>query len=373
MRWTVRLAGILLLLGASCAPVGAVRQPGDAAWHRLPSPVFETHGGSFFDTTVVPAGGLVLVVHGSTGRADRVVVEVLDLESERVREAALAPLHWRCCYAAVWSGSELLVWGGSQGAQDDAMGAAYDPGGDSWRILPEAPAEPTVEAFAWTGNALLIWGMDGSMPAAVAYRPATNDWLPLDGGPLEPRHGAVSVWTGRELVIWGGCRIGDGQCQDPVSGDELADGAAFEVASLRWRVLPPAPVAPRDYAAAAWTGSEMVVWGGHGGESELPFRGAAYAPASNRWRVLPESPLSERRIYHTLVWTGAEVVAWAGSGRLEVESNGARYEPIRDAWSVLPATPAGPRRNQGAGWTGSAVVFAGGYPDASTWLLSFEP
>jgi N-acetylneuraminic acid mutarotase len=340
--------------------------------------VVESHGGYFFDTAVVRAGDLVLVVHGSSGRADRVAVDVVDLGDERVREAPRSPLHWRCCHAAVWSGSELLLWGGSQGSVGDPQGAAYDPDAGSWRTLPEAPVEPTVEAFAWTGDALLVWGADGEGSATIAYRPATNDWTRLEDGPLESRHRAASVWTGRELAIWGGCRAVGGECQDPIPGDELADGARFDPRSNRWRKLPPAPVAPRDYAAAAWTGREMIVWGGSGGSSELPFVGAAFDPGRDRWRVLAASPLSERRIYHSLVWTGAEVVVWAGEegegGALaNLRANGARYDPRNDTWAELPAAPSGPRRTHGAAWTGSGMIVAGGFPNAETWLLRLGP
>jgi len=49
------------------------------------------------------------------------------------------------------------------------------------------------------------------------YDPATGRWEAVAGGPLAPRFMQSAVWTGHELLIWGG-----------TAGDTaLADGASF--------------------------------------------------------------------------------------------------------------------------------------------------
>lgn len=61
------------------------------------------------------------------------------------------------------------------------------------------------------------------------------------------------VWTGTELIVWGGT--------DPAVGCS-ADGARYDPTTSAWSPLPPAPLAPRMGATAVWTGTEFIVWGG---------------------------------------------------------------------------------------------------------------
>lgn len=82
--------------------------------------------------------------------------------------------------------------------------------------------------------------------------------------------------------------------------DPLA-GAAYDPAADRWRLLAPAPVVPR----IAWTGQEMLVWGGQSG-SRYFDDGAAYDPAPDRWRALPASPLAARFTF--AVWSGTQML-----------------------------------------------------------------
>jgi hypothetical protein len=70
--------------------------------------------------------------------------------------------HWKPDDTAIWSGEQLLVWGGT--APEDhgdfiADGAAYDPGQGRWQLLPQAPIAGRDRHVAiWTGVAMLIWG-----------------------------------------------------------------------------------------------------------------------------------------------------------------------------------------------------------------------
>lgn len=49
-------------------------------------------------------------------------------------------------------------------------------------------------------------GRDGTaLPAhGEAYNPATNTWSALPPAPLDGRSGPVSVWTGHQMIVWGG-------------------------------------------------------------------------------------------------------------------------------------------------------------------------
>ena len=192
-------------------------------------------------------------------------------------------------------------------------------------------------------------------------RPGSTIELPA--APLSRRSGPVVVWTGTELIVWGGT---DG------SLGSLGDGAAFDLAQGTWRTIAPAPIEARSLAHAVWTGSEMLVVGGaqmHGrtGSVEYFRDGAAYDPANDTWRRVPEAPVE---FADTLspVWTGEELIVVAEAA--------AAYNPARDTWRDLKDPPGG--FPETVAWAGEAVVAivhdidpdAG---DAATWLVRYDP
>jgi hypothetical protein len=170
------------------------------------------------------------------------------------------------------------------------------------------------------------------------------------------------VWTGTEAIVWGGM---DHQPELP------ALGAAFDPATRAWRVLPEAPVPPRQWHTATWTGQEMIVWGGSTlvGERNAELGGAAYDPAADTWRQLPPAPIGGRQ-GHTATWTGTELLVW-GDG-----AEGLAYDPAQDAWRVFPDAPVRAGGKAVAAWTGEGllvwgapIAFAGDGPD----LAFYDP
>ena len=106
----------------------------------------------------------------------------------------------------------------------------------------------------WTGTELVYWGGESEYGDQVhddgaAFNPATGIWRTLAASPLSPRSGAAAVWTGEEVLIWGG-----GQ-------DAAGDGAAYDPAADEWRTIRDSPLGPRIPVGAVWTGTEMLVWG----------------------------------------------------------------------------------------------------------------
>src|SRR5207302_7067682 len=72
------------------------------------------------------------------------------------------------------------------------------------------------------------------------------------------------------------------------------------------------PPGARSGHTAVWTGTEMIVWGGYNGSSYLND-GARYNPAANVWTALPTNGAPAGRATHTAVWTGAEMIIWGGA------------------------------------------------------------
>jgi hypothetical protein len=56
----------------------------------------------------------------------------------------------------------------------------------------------------------------------LAYDPVANRWSPLPKSPLRGRFGHVAVWTGTRLLIWGGHPARQTDPERP-----FTDGAAY--------------------------------------------------------------------------------------------------------------------------------------------------
>jgi N-acetylneuraminic acid mutarotase len=261
----------------------------------------------------------------------------------------------------------MIVWGGTHGQpRSDFVndGGSYNPATDTWTTLPPSPLRPRIGAEAvWTGHEMIIWGGFGGTNAqaqffgdGARYNPATKSWslLPTTGAP-SPRWGHSMVWTGHDLLIWGG---------EGGTGTPLNDGARFDPTTNRWSPLPTvgAPTG-RTYQATAWTGKEMIVWGGQG--PGVFYRdGARFNPTTGVWTSLPSAGTPSAREYATGFWNGSQFVVWGGNDtRSRPTWDGARYNPVTNAWSSLPPAPLTPRLEASATWTGRDLIVWGGVED----------
>jgi hypothetical protein len=184
---------------------------------------------------------------------------------------------------------------------------------------------------------------------------APGEVASVAAAPVAGRSSPAAAWTGSEVVLWGGFAL-DGP---------VADGAAYDPRTDSWRPLAPAPLDARSGAAAVWTGTEVIVWGGHGagpsvvsidedGRSHSPTSrsdGAAYDPATDTWRPIAPAPIVSAGSTRA-VWTGSEAVFLAGTNSVEA----AIYDPAADTWRTVrgPGRPIPPYPS--IAWTGSEVV-----------------
>ncbi len=216
--------------------------------------------------------------------------------------------------------------------------ATQPPAPDVWSALPdglsELPAPPSsraAAAVAWTGDALIVWGGNryyGDPPHyddGLIFDASARRWRDLPPSPLAARSWPGAVWTGSEVLIWGGAMGFD-------PGDQpVASGAAYDPATATWRTLPEAPVEPNRLVGVTWTGAEMVVVGERAS--------AIYAPATDSWRPVTQPPMS----FDTadVIWTGKEVVVYGEpvgeAGRqLPGVADGVILDPITGDWHGLP-------------------------------------
>jgi N-acetylneuraminic acid mutarotase len=257
-------------------------------------------------------------------------------------------------HTAVWIGSEMIVWGGYGGAGGENTGGRYNPSTDSWTATSttNAPSGRGDHTAVWIGSEMIVWGgtPDAGCPAVNTggrYNPSTDSWMATSttqAPSARPLH--TAVWTGSEMIVWGGS-CGPG----PVD-----TGGRYNPSTDTWTATSTinAPEA-RFYHTAIWTGSQMVVWGGATGNSGLNT-GGRYNPSTNSWIATGTNNAPSSRAAHTAVWTGSEMIVWGGT-----TSTGGRYHPGTDTWRATSTTNA-PTGNffHTAVWTGSEMIVWGG-------------
>jgi hypothetical protein len=256
--------------------------------------------------------------------------------------------------AAVWTGSEVLVWSGPLLRYTPESGTCVQVAAD-----PEGPSTAAHATAVWTGQRLIAWGGgDAGTSQGAVFDPAAGAWTLTSREPGCPtaRRDHVAVWTGDRMVVWGG--------ED--EGGATATGALYDPETDTWTPTSDGPgrPAPRSGAVAVWTGSRMLVWGGTGPDGALGD-GAAYDLATDTWEAIPAAGAPTARYGHSMVWTGREAVVFGGGYFQDAEwvelSNGGRYDPATGTWTPIPADGApSPRAWHSAVWTGKGMVVWGG-------------
>ena len=118
---------------------------------------------------------------------------------------------------------------------------------------------------------------------------------------------------------------------------------------------------------AVWTGSEMIVWGGWGGGTNYLNTGGKYNPTTDSWTATSYANAPSARLRHTAVWTGSEMIVWGGLQSFpNLFNTGGRYNPATDTWTATSITsaPAG-RVFHTAVWSGSEMIVWGGESSAA--------
>ena len=253
-------------------------------------------------------------------------------------------------YRAVWTGKEMLAFGGFHSV-------AFNPTTGRWRELRRPLRDGII---VWTGVEAVGWGggcCGDAFSDGAAYNPATGRYRKLARSPLAPSQRPMGAWTGRELIVFVSGFDPDGR---PYPA-RLARAAAYNPATNTWRRLPPFPRAGLRFAGTAvWDGHDVLVVAA--GTNARSTR--AYDPAANRWRRLRSLPAG--RIGATAVWTGERVLLWGGENRNASTDprNGFAYDPRTDRWSSIPRTPLSRRSGSVVAWTERSLIVWGGVTPA---------
>ena len=120
----------------------------------------------------------------------------------------------RSLHTAVWSGSEMIIWGGGSCSLGCSLntGGRYHPSTDSWiaASTTNAPAARFEHTAVWSGSEMIVWGgRDGFVyyDTGGRYNPTTDSWTATSTtNTSSARSTHTAVWTGSEMIIWGGLR-----------------------------------------------------------------------------------------------------------------------------------------------------------------------
>ena len=221
----------------------------------------------------------------------------------------------------------------SPSARGSGVTSALGPENGEWQPMAPPPESVAWNAAAvWTGRELVLWG--GGVPidegrkfGGAAYDPAADSWTDLPPAPVDPPTGHSAVWSGSEILYWGGSEQVEG-----ASGPVRSSGVAYNPRDKTWRPMAPAPLHARAQHEAIWTGREMVVWGGieyaYFEDSYIHHpSAAAYDPATDTWRKIADVPPP---------WSGdgGSVVMVEAEGDVFVWRRGllGRYRVADDRW-----------------------------------------
>jgi len=292
----------------------------------------------------------------------------------------------------VWTGQTFFLWGGALTAradcaepelcEDELLGRAlsYEPAADAWRVpafemdqydfdlmmeVPQPfPLLREAPSLVWTGDELLLFGgstATGPVGEGGAYDPIADTWRDISSGWTEPVTRRVTglslanqatAWTGDEMILWGGRYGGIGRGvvnrgwrYDPDADDWRIMGSSPDL-DADYRLLPDAdPLAPeaRTDALAVWTGSELVVWGGKDGLGTPLQDGGRYDPNTNSWSAMSVAGSSVAGDAASFaIWMNDEMLVWNGGSEARgVESVRTvelrRYAPASDSWQTSSA------------------------------------
>lgn len=267
--------------------------------------------------------------------------------------------------AAVFNGTEMVVWGGQSSGVQTNTGGRYNPVTDTWTPTSTvgAPQTRSEHTLLLAGSRIIVWGGLGppisinptlELNTGAMYSATTDSWIAMTNvGAPSARRNHTAIWTGTQMVVWGG-RGGS----NPVN-----TGGVFGGTTGSWTATSTVgSPGPRYAHTAVWTGTHMIVWGGYGTGIVGPeASGGIYDPVANTWSPVSNTNSPSPRYDHTAVWTGTRMIVWGGTGIGGPLNDGASYDPVTNTWTPL-ATNAAPtaRTLHTAVWTGTRMVVWGG-------------
>jgi hypothetical protein len=256
-------------------------------------------------------------------------------------------------------------------------GLKYNPATNNWIIMSvtNAPAPRYHHKAVWTGTEMIVWGGKSKEPDSLSsfentggrYNPATNVWQPLSIPPsFEGRQDFTMTYAANKVIIWGGksiepktrtitfpCGAGTVTNFNYDSVRNYRDGMIYNTANNTWTTMSAvnAPMA-RYNATAEWYVDRLIVAGGSNtahsftcvfcGVFSTPCgkaiytdsmlrTGASYNPSLNTWTVIPDAPKAFTSL--SSFFDNEQYIWMYGADSTIL------FEPSADDWLLLPQNP----------------------------------
>ncbi len=284
-----------------------------------------------------------------------------------------SPPHARSNHTAIWTGSEMIIWGGDDGIGYVYSGSIYDPATSSWTAMTNTdhPLGRFGHTAVWTGSKMVVWGGDRGTPTDTGgrYDPTTGTWqsTATSGAPSARFFHTAVANNSNAMTIWGGWN----------GSSYLGDGFRYNVSSNSWLSITgtDAPSARSDHAAVGYIEAcgfnelAMVVFGGQDTEGVLGD-GAYYCYPFSSWTALASESAPSARMGHSAVATARgglgyrEVIIWGGNDGTNDLNTGARWEQNQWKPTNLGGAPSA-RQGHSAVWAGSGMMIWGGHSGAT--------
>jgi subtilisin family serine protease len=225
--------------------------------------------------------------------------------------------------SSIWTGSKIIVWGGvqegfcskvTQGSYETNKGAVFDPNTNSWSLVStnQAPSKRALHSSIWTGSEMIVWGgrsyyidPDTSLDGGGRYDPNSNTWSQIQDY-NSPGNGLV-VWSGKEMIV--------------INSD---GGGKYDPSKNKWTKINSAGL-PTSPQLATWAGDKVIVYSGN-----YSYGGGIYYPESDTWEKINPLSSSEWRAGLSAAWVGDALMIWGGTNYTNYFNTGGVYVPYSE-------------------------------------------
>lgn len=154
--------------------------------------------------------GTMMIVHGGIGNGAYKLYNPI-ANSWTNMPNVTDPRH---SHTAIWSGSKMIVWGGVTSNTNPAAGSntgkMFDPVSGTWSVCStvNAPSMRYGHSSVFTGTEMIVWGGVSDEVynnTGARFNPSNNSWIQtsMSMAPT-PRAGHLAAWTGNVMCIYGG-------------------------------------------------------------------------------------------------------------------------------------------------------------------------
>jgi hypothetical protein len=292
---------------------GAAYSPATDTWRTMADGPVPAAGAP---TQVIPAGvwaGSELVVWGGWGSP---MAAAYDPVTDRWRDLPPGPLADRQGQAmVVWDGRVGVLGGqqpfGDYESEQRLDGALLDPSTGEWSSLPDLPADDPmmapglVSATVADGRLFVVARATcaecGYTSTADAYvlDPGATEWRSLGAAEIDGFLDPVGVAAGRWLFATNGW-------ERPTTS-----AAVLDLTSGQWTGTADPPVVAAGYLSAG-ADDRVLAMAGQVAHNTSPPSAMSWDPATDTWAELPPPPLAHR-LDAAVAWTGTELLVWGGA------------------------------------------------------------